>query len=143
MASADVSIETGPWERLRNEAFPIRLTVFVEEQNVPPEVEADAWDEPSLHALARDGGGRPIGTARLLPDGHIGRVAVLREARGTGVGVALMQAMMNAAQQRGMLEVVLSAQVHAAGFYRNLGFVEEGSPFEEAGIAHIQMRRRF
>jgi predicted GNAT family N-acyltransferase len=128
---------------LKGEAFPIRWTVFVEEQNVPPDIEADDWDARSLHALARDRDGRPLGTARLLPDGHIGRVAVLREARGTGVGVALMEAMMRAAQDRGQPEVVLSAQVHATGFYQRLGFVEEGAPFDEAGIAHIQMRRRF
>src|SRR5512135_2008065 len=91
MRRAEVSIETGAWERLKDEAFPIRWTVFVEEQNVPPDIEADEWDARSLHALARGPDGRPLGTARLLPDGHIGRVAVLREARGTGVGVALME----------------------------------------------------
>ena len=140
MQAADVETETGPWERLRNEAFPIRWIVFVEEQNVPADIEADEWDAKSLHAVARDRGGRVIGTARLLPDGHIGRVAVLRAARGTGVGVALMDAMMCAARARGLQQVELSAQTHAAGFYRRLGFVEEGAPFEEAGIEHVSMR---
>ncbi len=141
MQAADVEIETGPWERLQTDAFPIRWTVFVEEQNVPPDIEADEWDAQSLHAVARDRSGRSIGTARLLPDGHIGRVAVLRAARGTGVGVALMDELIRAARSRGMRRVELAAQTHAAGFYRRLGFVEEGAPFEEAGIEHVRMRR--
>jgi predicted GNAT family N-acyltransferase len=137
-----VRIELGDWEHLRGEAEPIRRTVFVEEQRVPAELEIDDWDPRSLHALARDESGRAIGTARLLPDGHIGRIAVLRAARGRGIGTALVGAMLQAARERGFNEAVLSAQTHAMAFYRRLGFAEEGEPYDDAGIAHVTMRRR-
>jgi predicted GNAT family N-acyltransferase len=142
MRRAEFTIELGTWERLAPEATPIRHTVFVHEQQVPAEIEIDEWDAPSLHAIARDVRGQPVGTGRLLPDGHIGRMAVLQEARGTGVGTAILSALMNAARERGHAEVVLNAQTHAAPFYRRLGFVEEGGVFDDAGIPHIAMRRR-
>jgi predicted GNAT family N-acyltransferase len=126
---------------VRVEAARIRFTVFVEEQRVPSEMELDEWDAPSLHALARDRSGSAIGTARLLPDGHIGRMAVLREARGSGAGSALLQTLMRAARERGDREVMLNAQTHALPFYRRFGFVEEGGEYDDAGIAHIAMRR--
>ncbi len=142
MRVADVRIDLGDWERQRGEAVPIRRAVFVDEQKVPAELEIDEWDPRSLHALARDETGRAVGTARLLPDGHIGRIAVLRAARGTGVGTALVEAMLQAARKRGLTEAALSAQTHAVAFYRRLGFAEEGEPYDDAGIAHIAMRRR-
>ena len=135
------AIEFGDWQRLRAAALPIRWAVFVEEQKVPPELEVDEWDERSLHAVARDAAGRALGTARLLPDGHIGRIAVLREVRGTGVGSALVAAVLRAARERGHREAALSAQTHAVGFYRRFGFREEGAPYDDAGIPHISMRR--
>ncbi|MCS6945945.1 MAG: GNAT family N-acetyltransferase [Sutterellaceae bacterium] len=142
MGSADVRIELGDWPRLRAEAEQIRFEVFVREQKVPAEIEIDADDPRSLHALARDAGGRAVGTGRLLPDGRIGRMAVRAEARGHGVGSAILQALIEAARQRGVREVVLHAQQHAVAFYTRHGFVAEGEPFEEAGIAHQLMRRR-
>lgn len=141
MARAEVTIELGAWEELAREATPIRHAVFVEEQGVPVEIELDEWDAVSLHAIARDGAGRAIGTGRLLPDGHIGRMAVLKGARGSGAGTSILLALMDAARKRGHREVVLNAQTHAAPFYRRLGFVEEGDVFDDAGIAHIAMRR--
>lgn len=137
---AELTIELGGWEELRAEALPIRLAVFVDEQKVPSDREVDEWDIQSLHAVARDRG-RAIGTARLLPDGHIGRIAVERQYRGSGVGSALVQAMLQAAQDRGHRCALLSAQTHAIAFYRRFGFVEEGEPYDDAGIAHIAMRR--
>jgi predicted GNAT family N-acyltransferase len=142
MPPADVSIELGTWRALRDAAAAIRFTVFVDEQKVPADIELDEWDERSLHAVARDAQGRALGTGRLLPDGHIGRMAVLKEARGLGVGSALLEALMQAARERGMQTVVLNAQTHAAPFYRRLGFAEEGAEFEEAGIPHVTMRAR-
>lgn len=139
---AEVTIRLGTWDELREAASRIRFTVFVDEQKVPAEIELDDWDARCLHALAMDAAGNAVGTGRLLPDGHIGRMAVLREARGTGVGMALLQALMQAARERGHTEVVLSAQTHAAPFYRKAGFVEEGAVYEEAGIPHVDMRRR-
>lgn len=141
MARAEVRVELGAWDALAHEAAPIRHAVFVHEQGVPVEIEIDEWDALSLHAIARDGDGRAIGTGRLLPDGHIGRMAVLKQARGGGAGTAILIALMDAARERGHREVVLNAQTHAAPFYRRLGFVEEGDVFDDAGIAHIAMRR--
>ncbi|MGE5338977.1 MAG: GNAT family N-acetyltransferase [Gemmatimonadota bacterium] len=142
MNRVEPAIELGDWERLRAEVLPIRFAVFVGEQKVPADLEVDEWDARSLHAVARDPQQRAIGTARLLPDGHIGRVAVLREARGAGVGAALIRSMLQAARERGHVEVVLSAQMHALDFYRRLGFREEGVPYDDAGIPHLTMRLR-
>lgn len=141
MARAEARVELGTWEELSRDATPIRHAVFVEEQGVPVEIELDEWDAVSLHAIARDRQGRAIGTGRLLPDGHIGRMAVLKAARGAGAGTAILLALMDAARQRGDREVVLNAQTHAAPFYRRLGFVEEGDVFDDAGIPHVAMRR--
>jgi len=135
-----VRIELGDWRSLRAQAQPVRFTVFVDEQRVPPELELDEFDPVSLHALARDDSDRVLGTGRLLPDGHIGRMAVLRHARGRGVGAALLQALLAAARARGDRSAVLNAQVHAVPFYRRFGFVEEGNVFDDAGIDHIAMR---
>lgn len=142
MADREIRIALGGWEALRAQAEPIRTTVFVDEQKVPADIEIDDWDPVSLHALALDPAGVALGTGRLLPDGHIGRMAVLRPARGRGVGRALLRALVQAARERGHREVVLSAQTHAVGFYRSEGFVEEGQVYEDAGIPHLQMRRK-
>jgi predicted GNAT family N-acyltransferase len=142
MARNDVSVRLGTWEELCAQAAPIRFAVFVEEQKVPAEMELDDWDERSLHAVACDAQGRAVGTGRLLPDGHIGRMAVLAAARGGGVGGALLTTLLDAAAERGHAEVVLSAQTHAVPFYRCHGFTEEGEPYDDAGIPHVLMRRR-
>jgi predicted GNAT family N-acyltransferase len=134
-------IELGDWAALREAASRIRFDVFVEEQKVPAEIELDDWDAKSLHALAYDPAGTVVGTGRLLPDGHIGRMAVLANARGTGVGTALLTALMQAARERGDRDVVLSAQTHAVSFYARLGFAVEGTVYQEAGIDHVDMRR--
>ncbi|MFN7570738.1 MAG: GNAT family N-acetyltransferase [Betaproteobacteria bacterium] len=142
MPSAEYRVRLGSWAELKAEAAPIRFAVFVDEQKVPAEIEIDEWDEPSLHAVARDAQGRAVGTGRLLPDGHIGRMAVLAPARGAGVGSVLLTALVEAARERGHAEAVLSAQTHAIPFYRRHGFVEEGEVYDDAGIPHRQMRRR-
>lgn len=142
MSRSDVRIELGDWDALREVATPIRFQVFVREQNVAAEIELDDWDARSLHAIARDMSGAALGTGRLLPDGHIGRMAVLASARGLGVGTALLRALMDAARDRGMTSVELSAQTHAVPFYRREGFSEFGDEYMEAGIPHLNMRRR-
>ncbi|MDZ7651405.1 MAG: GNAT family N-acetyltransferase [Burkholderiaceae bacterium] len=134
-------IELGTWDELRARAAPIRFTVFVEEQKVPLEIEIDAEDPRSLHALALDASGAAVATGRLLPDGHIGRMAVLQCARGRGVGTAVLLSLMEAARARGQREVVLSAQTHAVSFYARIGFATEGEVYDDAGIPHIDMRR--
>ena len=103
-------------------AAPIRFAVFVEEQGVPREIELDEMDAACIHALAYLDG-KAIGTGRLLPDGHIGRMAVLKEWRGHGVGSRILNALVEQARRRGDREVALSAQVHALAFYRAHGFV--------------------
>lgn len=132
-------IELLDWERARNEASRIRLAVFVDEQRVPPEIEMDAHDAASVHALAFDGD-EAIGTGRLLPDGHVGRMAVLREHRAKGVGGAILEQLIAEARRKGMCEVVLSAQTHALEFYRKHGFTPQGAVYMEAGIPHQEMR---
>lgn len=117
------------WTTLGGDARTIRFEVFVEEQKVPAELEMDHMDAVCLHAVAYDGAGTPIGTGRLLPDGHIGRMAVRKGARGTGVGGALLQALMAQAKARGDRQVVLSSQSHAAPFYQRHGFTIEGTSF--------------
>lgn len=135
-------VRLGSWDELGQEALRIRLDVFVTEQRVPLEMEIDSMDPVSVHALALRSHGTALGTGRLLPDGHIGRMAVMREARGRGVGAALLLRLMQAARQRGHQEVELFAQVHARRFYERFGFVAVGEPYDDAGIAHITMRAR-
>ena len=133
-------IELLTWEKARALAAPIRLVVFVREQGVPPELEMDEIDVRCVHALAFDGE-RAIATGRLLPDGRIGRMAVLHEFRGKGVGGAVLTKLMEAAKSRGDREVVLSAQVHALPFYMAYGFMPTSEVYDEAGIPHRDMRR--
>ena len=114
--------------------------MFIAEQAVPPEQEWDADDAEAVHFLALEGG-YPIGTARLLADGQIGRVAVLRDWRGMNVGDALMHAVIAEAERRGLTEQTLTAQVHATAFYERLGFEVVSDEFIEAGIPHVDMLR--
>lgn len=134
-----VKIELLGWPKAKAESQRIRFIVFVDEQRVPPELEMDEHDAHCVHALAFSDG-EAIGTGRLLPDGHIGRMAVLKEWRGRGVGQALLRALVDAARRRGDREVVLNSQVHALGFYGAEGFKAEGPVYDEAGIPHQTMR---
>ncbi len=138
---AEFGVEEGDWSNLGHSAGRVRETVFVAEQGVPAEMEYDRWDPVSLHVLARGPGGEAIGTGRLLPDGHIGRMAVLGDWRGKGVGTTLLSHLLDAARRRGMAHIVLNAQTSALDFYRRFGFAPEGSEFTEAGIPHIRMAR--
>lgn len=124
--------------------FAIRRAVFIEEQQIPEAEEWDAFDETARHLLARSEGA-PAGTARIILQGaqaKIGRVAVLREFRATGLGRALMQAGLGVAHDSGCETAILDAQTYAAEFYARLGFVAEGEPFDDgSGILHIRMRK--
>lgn len=139
--SAMLTLQIMGWDDAKAEAASIRYEVFVDEQKVPLEMEVDEYDPACLHVLAREDG-RAIGTGRLLPDGHIGRMAVLKDARGKRVGARMMMVLTGAARARGDKEVVLSAQTHALDFYRKQGFVEEGPEYLDAGIPHRTMRRK-
>jgi predicted GNAT family N-acyltransferase len=136
-----ITIRLARWSEVRDVARAIRYTVFVEEQGVPVELEWDEWDEPSWHALAVADDGTALATGRLLPDGHIGRMAVMKTARGTGVGAKVLDALIAKAIELGYAELVLNAQTHAAPFYLRAGFTQVGDAFEEAGIPHVEMRR--
>ena len=117
----------------------IRSIVFMTEQNVPPELEWDGLDESCQHVLAVDGEGNAIGTGRLLRDGHIGRMAVLKEWRNKGVGTALLHCLLKLAQQHNLTQLTLNAQVHAQKFYSKFGFEVVGGVFDDAGIPHVKM----
>jgi predicted GNAT family N-acyltransferase len=136
---ASFTIRILAWPEALPLSRPVREKVFIEEQNVPRELEWDEWDERSDHAVACDAQGRAIGTARLLPDGRIGRMAVLKECRGRGTGAALLEALLGRARQRSTARITLHAQAHAAGFYRRFGFSVRGGEFLEAGIPHVEM----
>lgn len=138
---AGIEIRRADWERDASAIRAVRTRVFVEEQQVPPEEEWDGLDDDAVHLLAVDAGGAPVGTARLLPGGQIGRMAVLSELRGSGVGRALLDQAVEAARERGDQEVFLNAQIHALGFYEAGGFTAVGEEFMEAGIAHLRMER--
>ncbi|HLI26477.1 MAG TPA: GNAT family N-acetyltransferase [Chloroflexota bacterium] len=122
-------------------AVGIRYTVFVREQGVPLHEEVDARDAEAYHVVAWRGG-NAVGTGRLVVEGEegiIGRMAVLPEARGQGVGAALLQELLAEARRRGLRRVRLAAQLHARGFYARFGFVASGPHFLDAGIAHQRM----
>lgn len=141
MGQGKIRVKLGSWEQLHKEASSIRFEVFVHEQQVPLELELDEMDGLSLHALAFDEQGRAIATGRLLPDGHIGRMAVKSSERKKGVGALVLQTLVEAAESKGYAEVVLGAQIHAKGFYGRQGFIEYGEVFLEANIAHIMMKK--
>ncbi|MDO5530982.1 GNAT family N-acetyltransferase [Sutterella sp.] len=135
-----IEIESGDWKKLEHPASRVRLMVFVAEQKVPKEEEIDDLDPVSTHFVAWDERHMTLGCARLTPDGHIGRLAVLRPFRARGVGAALLEAVLAEARKRGLPEAVLHAQTHARGFYERYGFAAEGNEFDECGIPHIRMR---
>lgn len=133
--------------RARDDELPavlaLRFAVFCEEQGVPEDLEHDADDATAVH-LVLDDGGRVIGTCRLLGAGarlRLGRMAVTRERRGEGLGALLLSHAHDAAAAAGAREIELHAQVEVRGFYERAGYVAEGEVFEEAGIAHVTMRR--
>jgi hypothetical protein len=141
MPAQPATIRLSNWDEARLEARRIRKVVFVDEQGVPVELEWDGQDERSEHALAFAADGTAVGTGRLLPDGHIGRMAVLKEWRGKGVGGLLLHALVEHARRRHHACVRLNAQTYAAGFYRRYGFEVSGPEFMEAGIPHLPMQR--
>lgn len=116
--------------------------MFVVEQRVPEELEWDELDERAYHVLATSEAGDAVGTGRLNLDGRIGRMAVLREWRGRGVGSAILQALLALAAKEGCTSVRLHAQVQALEFYRRFGFRATGPQFDEAGIPHRTMELR-
>jgi len=140
LLSIDFRVEPADYTVDFKDLRSIREPVFVEEQKVPLEEEWDALDPQCRHVIARDGEHRPIGTGRLTPEHKIGRMAVLKQWRGKGVGEALLRALIDQARSDGLREVTLNSQVDAIGFYEKFGFLPYGERFEEAGIQHQAMR---
>ena len=127
-----------------DQAYAIRRRVFIEEQHVPEEIEMDEDDGHAVHALASLNG-RPAGCGRYVAHGtdeiKIGRMAVLKELRGDGIGRAILEFLMDEARRRGFKRAILHAQLSAEGFYQKQSFIPEGEVFEEAGIPHRTMHR--
>ena len=128
------------------ECYAIRYTVFVQEQSVPVELERDELDATAIHLLATDNG-TPVGAARIVvkgDTGKIGRVCVLKQARGTGLGAALIRETLGVLRDMpGITRAALGAQIDALGFYEKLGFTAYGEVFDDAGIDHRMMELRF
>ena len=123
----------------------VREAVFIREQGVPVELEWDEFDADCIHLIAVDAAENAIGTARLLQQGEnggIGRMAVLKEWRGKGVGDALMRHLLKEAAALEIQQLTLNAQAYAVGFYARFGFAAMGNQFLEAGIPHVKMALR-
>ncbi|NHB59267.1 GNAT family N-acetyltransferase [Acinetobacter shaoyimingii] len=130
------------WDKLIADAMHIREQVFIQEQNIPEQDEWDDQDEVSLHFIAYalcNEFKKPIATARLLPNHSIGRVAVLKDYRGQGIGRLIMQSIIEHAKKEHREFLKLSSQVHAIQFYQSLGFHVEGTEYLDCGIPHIDM----
>ena len=140
-ARAQFCIVEADWLIRGAELMAIRNAVFVDEQGVPPELESDGRDGEAMHFLALDGADVPVGTARLLRDGQIGRIAVLSAFRRRGIGRRLLDSAVDSARARGDRQVWLNAQIEAQDLYLRAGFHIVGERFMEAGIPHIAMER--
>lgn len=136
------NLREAAWAQDKNVLSNLRRLVFIVEQKVPQEEEWDGQDEDAWHWLATDNEDRPIGTARLLASGQIGRMAVLDNYRGLKVGQAMLEHAVDKARRLGFANVFLNAQRHALGFYAKAGFEAVGDEFMEAGIAHFRMEQK-
>ena len=139
-------IKTGSWADLGHGALQIRTEVFVHEQGIPLELECDAADASALHCVVYNRLGQVLATGRLIDHApgisKIGRMAVKRVMRGSGLGRDMLDALTAAARERGDSEVMLHAQRSAEGFYQSAGFICRGEPFEEVDIPHVEMFKR-
>jgi YbgC/YbaW family acyl-CoA thioester hydrolase len=140
-----VDVRTGDWNALGREAGRLRTAVFVREQGIAPDVEADALDASARHAVVYNRLGQAVATGRLLQPapgvGRIGRMAVDRSVRGAQWGRVLLSALVDAARARGDHQLQLHAQCSAQGFYQRAGFEVVGEPYAEQDIAHVLMAR--
>lgn len=136
----DIELFVTTWGVDRPLLQQVRRAVFIVEQQVSEEDEWDADDLVSVHVLAVRNR-EPVGTGRLTPGGKIGRLAVISEYRGRGLGVRIARLLLQEALHRGLFDVFLHAQVQALPFYEKLGFTAVGEVFEEAGIPHRKMHR--
>jgi predicted GNAT family N-acyltransferase len=142
-----VDLKLGDWAAMKDGASALRTEVFVNEQEIPQELEWDEHDLKALHAVVYNKLGQPVATGRLLQPkprlAQIGRMAVAKPLRGGNLGRMVINALLDAASLRGDQEVILHAQCSAEGFYRRLGFKAQGDVFQDAGIDHIEMSLKF
>ena len=136
---AEFTVRLVDWSEAAEGLRFVRRAVFIDEQAIPEDMEWDEFDAVCRHAIAEDAGGAAVGCGRLLPDGHVGRMAVLAEWRGRGVGAALLRELVNLARARGLPRAILNSQTHAMPFYARHGFVADGDEYLEAGIPHQTM----
>ena len=137
---AKFTVRRVAWNEAVADLRAIRIAVFVDEQHVPEQLEWDGMDELCLHVVAVNASGSAVGTGRLLPDGHIGRMAVLAQWRKMGIGALMLAELLAAARERRHAAAELSAQTHALGFYRKFGFEVVSGEYLDAGIPHRTMR---
>lgn len=140
MKAEDIEISIADWAQDKNDLKQIRTEVFIVEQHVPVELEWDEDDNKCVHFIVRNNG-NAIATARLKPDGHIGRMAVLKPDRTKGVGAKLLKFVLTHAENQGMKKAFLNAQVNVIGFYEKHGFIVLGDEFLDAGIPHRAMQK--
>lgn len=138
--TAGLRVRLADWEADETGLRDVRTRVFVEEQSVSEDEEWDGLDPDCTHAVAETDADGIVATGRLHPSGKVGRMAVLAEWRGRGVGGLILQRLLEAAREQGLESVYLHGQVPVLGFYRRFGFRAEGEEFEEAGIPHRLMR---
>jgi len=136
-----LQVSLADWETDSAAIRAVRNAVFSDEQGISETLDFDGRDHECAQVLARLGDGEVVGTARMLPDGHVGRIAVHRAWRGRGVGTRLVECLTEVARERSFREIYLHSQAQAAGFYTRLGYETRGDTFMEAGIEHVLMVR--
>ena len=135
------TIQTTSWQKDKAALSHIRREVFIEEQNVPEELEWDEFDNTCIHILATDANNNPVACGRIKPDGHIGRMAVLKEHRNTGIGSDILKQLLDSAHDMKLKKVYLHAQITAIPFYEKQGFITYSGEFMDAGIPHKSMEK--
>lgn len=139
MNKINYTVQIVNWASTKQQIKPIREAVFIQEQHVPVELEWDGMDSESTHILSRLDDNTPVGTARILSNGHIGRMAVLSQYRNHGIGSTMLNTMLAYAKQQKMSDLFLFAQTKAVAFYEQHGFTSVGDVFMDAGIPHLKM----
>ena len=137
----DWVVRNAEWETESALLYEVRSAVFIEEQGVDVSIERDGKDDQCYHALAHESSGKVLGTGRLCPEGKIGRLAVLKDWRGLGIGSEIMRNLIKQSELLGMVKTYLHSQVSVTEFYESLGYRKEGPIFEEATIPHVLMLR--
>jgi predicted GNAT family N-acyltransferase len=140
MNNLNFIVEEVKWKDYERHLRHIRTLVFIDEQNVPEELEWDEEDQDCVHVIVKINNDY-VATARLLASGQIGRMAVLKENRNTGIGSKMLESLLSIAGTMGMKTVFLNSQIDAVNFYKKFGFQEEGDVFDDAGIPHLRMHK--